>query len=302
VTIKRVVKLVNGFKLKSGSTDTTFTSRVYNYNETAMGETTLIDGWFSMCFPKIGSSERRIEMAVYQDKARERIRNGLRRMQTIVDKGKAEGYNEADTRKIVTDFLTRYMGWDNFDNITAEQMISSRYADYVLKKDGDELAVIEVKQIGLKLKDSHLNQARQYATDEGIEWIILTNGDTWKVYRNVMENGIPVAKPVFSVEISDKEEKPTDKAKLLYLLSEEASRKNEISDYYERKVALSGENLADYLLSDEVLNKLRLALKAGTGQKLTNYDVAKNLVKNVFCDALDNEHVYSRLEKIRKAK
>lgn len=240
-------------------------------------------------------------MAVYQEKALARIKGGLSRMNRIIEKGMEDGYNEADTRKIITDFLTKYLGWDQFDNLTAEQMIGSRYADFVVKKDGDELAVIEAKQIGLKLKDSHLNQARQYATDEGIEWIILTNSDTWKVYRNVMENGIPIAKLVFSTTVSDKEEKPGEKAQKLYYLSEEASRKHEIENYYNRKVALSGSNLADYLLSDDVLSKLRVSLKTGTGQKLNNHDVAIALVSHLFDDILVTEDTYKRLDKIKKS-
>lgn len=239
-------------------------------------------------------------MAVYQEKAKARIKSGLSRMKRIVDKGKNDGYNEADTRKIITDFLTNYLGWDQFDNITAEQMIGSRYADFVIKKDGEDLAVIEVKQIGLKLKDTHLNQARQYATDEGIEWIVLTNGDTWKVYRNVLEKGIPVANHVFTITISDKEEKPADKVKKLYYLSEEASRKHEIADFYDKKVALSGENLADYLLSEDVLNRIRLSLKKATGQNLNNYEVAKALVEHLFSGELVSEDSYKRLDKIKR--
>lgn len=227
-------------------------------------------------------------MAVYQEKAKERIRNGLRRMQSIVEKGLEEHYNEADTRKIVNDVLTRYLGWDQFDNLTAEQMISSRYADYVIKKDGDEIAVIEVKQIGMKLKESHLNQTRQYATDEGIEWMILTNGDEWKVYKNVMEDRIPVAKPVFTVIISDPEMKPSKKAELLYYLSEESYRKHEVEDYYQKKVALSAENLGGYILTDAVMDKVRLAIKANTGQKLDNQEIAEAIVTRLFTPATDH--------------
>jgi predicted type IV restriction endonuclease len=122
-------------------------------------------------------------MAVYQDKAKDRIKKGLRRMTTIVEKGRTEDFKEADTRKIVSDILCEYLGWDRFDNVTAEQMIGSRFADYVVRTSDEEVFVVEVKQIGLKLKETHLNQARQYAVDEGIDWIILTNGDDWQVYR-----------------------------------------------------------------------------------------------------------------------
>ncbi|MBP3851270.1 MAG: type I restriction enzyme HsdR N-terminal domain-containing protein [Erysipelotrichaceae bacterium] len=115
-------------------------------------------------------------MAVYQEKAKDRIKKGIPRLRRIIQKGKDEQFKEADTRKIVSDVL-ELLGWDRFENVTAEQMIGSRFADYVVRTSDEEIFVVEVKQIGLKLKDTHLNQARQYAVDEGIDWIILTNGE-----------------------------------------------------------------------------------------------------------------------------
>lgn len=237
-------------------------------------------------------------MAVYQERALERIKKSFRRLGTLIEKGILDDYKEADTRKIVSSILVDSLGWDEFENITAEQMIGSRYADYVIKKDRDQLFVVEVKAIGFKLKDTHLNQARLYAIDEGIEWVLLTNGDTWKVYRMVYEDKIPVAKHVFSVTLSDKEMKPAEKADLLYLLSEEAARKNEIDDYYQRRVALSGANLADHILSDDVLNKIRISIKNATGQKLTNSEIAGALMKRLFREEIltcDHEKAIKRI-------
>ncbi|MEG0758322.1 MAG: type I restriction enzyme HsdR N-terminal domain-containing protein [Raoultibacter sp.] len=221
-------------------------------------------------------------MAVYQDKANDRIKKGIRRMTGIVERGLKEDYKEADTRKIVSDMISEYLGWDKFENVTAEQMIGSRYADYVIKTSDEEVFVVEVKQIGLKLKETHLNQARQYAVDEGIDWIILTNGDEWQAYRTQIEGKIPVTKLVFTVRLSDEQMKPQEKADLLYLLSEESNRKKEIEGYYQRRVALSGENLADHLLSEDVIGKLRVSLKNTTGQRLENSEIAEALLARLF--------------------
>ncbi len=240
-------------------------------------------------------------MAVYQDKAKERIKKGLKRMSNIIDRGLNDKYKEADTRTIVSDVLTEYLGWDKYDNITAEQMIGSRYADYVVKKETEPVFVVEVKQIGMKLKETHLNQARQYAVDEGIDWIILTNGDDWQVYRTTLEGKIPVTKLVFTIQISDKDMKPAQKTELLYLLSEEANRKNEIEDYYWHRVALSGENLADHLLTDEVINKLRISLKNSTGQKLENSEIAHALVEQLFQPSKVTEEHKKAITKMQKS-
>lgn len=240
-------------------------------------------------------------MAVYQDKAKERIKKGLRRMNGIVERGIKDEYKEADTRKIVSDILTEYLGWDKFENLTAEQMIGSRYADYVIKTQDEEVFVVEVKQIGLKLKDTHLNQARQYAVDEGIDWIILTNGNDWRVYHTSLEGKIPVTKHVFSVGITDPDMKPHEKTELLYLLSSEANRKKEIDDYYQRRIALSGENLADHILSDDVINKLRVSIKNTTGQKLDNSEIAQALLDRLFRDDKITEDHAKAIRKMQRA-
>ena len=239
-------------------------------------------------------------MAVYQDKARERIKKSLPRIKRLVEKGKLEEYKEADTRKIVNMAL-ECLGWDSFENITAEQMINSRYADYVIKTDDEQIFVVEVKQIGLKLKDTHLNQARQYAVDEGIDWIILTNGDDWQVYRTTLEGKIPVTKLVFKLSVTDDEMKPAQKTELLYLLSEEANRKKEIEDYYDKRVALSAENLADHILSDEVINKLRISIRNTTGQRLLNSEIAKALVTRLFREEKVTDDHRKTIKKMEKA-
>lgn len=239
-------------------------------------------------------------MAVYQDKAKERIKKGLRRMGNIVERGLRDDYKEADTRKIVSDMLFEYLGWDRFKNITAEQMIGFRYADYVVKTTNEEIFVVEVKKIGLKLKETHLNQARQYAIDEGIEWIILTNGDEWQVYRITFERKIPITKLVFTIRLSDNETKPHEKAELFYLLSEEANRKKEIEDYYQRRIALSGENLADHILGDDVINRLRISIKNSTGQRLENSEIADALLKRLFREDVLTDNHQKALQRMAK--
>lgn len=221
-------------------------------------------------------------MLKYQENALARIRKGLRRMSAIVDRAIKEDYKEADTRKIVSDMLCEYLGWDKFENVTAEQMIGSRYADYVVKTSDEEVFVVEVKQIGLKLKESHLNQARQYAVDEGIDWCVLTNGDEWQAYRTELVGKIPKTSHVFTVRLSDPDMKPADKASLFYLLSEEANRKKEIEDYYGKHAALTGGSLARTILDEPVITAIRRAIKNDKNQKLQNSEIQKALIKRLF--------------------
>jgi Type I restriction enzyme R protein N terminus (HSDR_N) len=57
--------------------------------------------------------------------------------------------------------------------------------------DRQLVAFIEVKRVATKLSTRHLRQVELYAVNEGVEWIILTNGSVWQVYH--ITGGLPVA-------------------------------------------------------------------------------------------------------------
>ena len=146
-------------------------------------------------------------MAVYQDKAKERIRRGLRKFTQIARDARRNGVNESDTRLIITAVLTELLGWDTFEDITSEQCIKGQYCDYALKRDGGIFAIVEAKAACDDALGEHLYQAVSYAANEGVDWVILTNGADWQVYRLVFDK--PVSQDlVFEVSLLDEEAKP----------------------------------------------------------------------------------------------
>lgn len=243
-------------------------------------------------------------MAVYQEKAKERIKNSLSKNKRIAQKAKDEKYSEADTRKLVIDVLTGALGWDRFEDITAEQMKSGGIADYVVKRKGEDLMVVEIKKAGMRLNQSHVDQAKAYAVEQGMEWAAVTNGDMWHVYRIVFtgkQPKTPEAIHVLTVSLLD-DTKPAEKAELFYYISEEAFRKDELADYYDKRIALSGENLASHILSKDVLDKVRLSLKKATNQNLSNVEIAEAIVSRVFDRELVCEDHFKLIKKIQKVK
>lgn len=75
-------------------------------------------------------------MAVYQDKAKERIRNGLRKFAGIAERSRHGADNEADTRLLVTAVLDQLLGWDTFTDISSEQCMKGQCADSAIYKGG----------------------------------------------------------------------------------------------------------------------------------------------------------------------
>ena len=122
-------------------------------------------------------------MATMSNKVKDRLVAGLKRFQPILAAAKARDVNESDTVTIIKDVLAEVFGYDKYTEITSEFSIRGTFVDLAIKLDGALQMLIEVKAIGLELKDSHTKQAVDYAANQGIEWVALTNGDNWHVYK-----------------------------------------------------------------------------------------------------------------------
>lgn len=239
-------------------------------------------------------------MAVYQDKARDRIARGLRKYKSVAQKARANGAKESDTRMIVSSIISDALGWDAFDNLTGEYRIKGSFADFVIRKDGKHFVIIEVKAIASKLNDNHIYQAVSYAASEGVEWVILTNGAEWRLYRVLFSK--PVAHElVFEVSIIDDTMKPKEKADLLYLLTPEAQRKDELEVFFQRQRALSAANIAKLMLSESVLTKLRAEIKTDSGNRVALDELAEILVRCVIREDAQGDHVDKQLKRVQRA-
>ncbi len=92
---------------------------------------------------------------------------------------------------IVTDMLAEVFGYDKYSDVTAEYAIRSTSCDLATKLDGTVQALIEVKAVGLDLKDLHVKQAVDYAANQGVDWVVLTNGLRWRIYNVIF--GKPIS-------------------------------------------------------------------------------------------------------------
>ena len=115
-------------------------------------------------------------MAKLPKRAADRIASGLRKFLPILASAKSRDVNESDTVVIVTDVLQDVFGYDKYSEITSEHMIRSTFCDLAIKLDGQLALLVEVKSIGIDLKERHVKQAVDYAANQGTEWVALTNG------------------------------------------------------------------------------------------------------------------------------
>jgi len=225
---------------------------------------------------------------------------GLRKYKSVAQKARTNAAKESDTRMIVSSVISDALGWDAFDNLTGEYRIKGSFADFVIRREGKLFAVVEVKAISTRLNSKHLDQAVAYAAREGIEWVILTNGAEWQLYRVLFSKPVDQVL-VFEVSLLDEDMKPKDKVDLLYLLTPEAQRKDELEAYYQRRLALAPQSIAKLVLSESVLTKLRAEIKADSGYRVALDELAEILVGCVIRPEAQGDHTDKQLKRVIKA-
>lgn len=195
-------------------------------------------------------------MASMPKKAAERIAAGLKQFQPILVAARSRDVNESDTALLVTDMLQAIFGYDKYAEVTSEHMIRSTFCDLAIKLDGQLSVLIEIKAIGLDLKEQYVKQAVDYAANQGCEWVALTNGIIWRVYRVTFAKPIE-AEIVIELDLLALNHRSGDHVELIGLLSKEGWQKARLGDYHSQRQALSRFTLAALILSDPVLEVLR---------------------------------------------
>jgi predicted type IV restriction endonuclease len=179
----------------------------------------------------------------------------------------------------VTDFLCDALGYDKYSDLTTEYVVRGQYADYGIRIDGNLLAFIEVKRVGTNLNKSHLRQVEMYAVNEGVEWVILTNGTIWQVYH--IGNTTPIQVDLaLEVDLLTKG-KRTQKIEELTYLSRESMVKRRMDELWQATKATAPESLGKIVLSDSVVSAIRNQLRRETGHRITNEEVADLLKTTV---------------------
>jgi len=190
----------------------------------------------------------------------DRAKNSLRRYQKVLEAARLRDVNESDTCVIVSDFLADVLGYDKYSEVTTEFAIRSTFCDLAIKVDGRLQYLIEVKSVGTDLKENHLRQAVDYAANQGVEWVLLTNGILWQAHRLRFEKPIQ-REEVFSVDLLDPTAKVTQLLEKLFLVSREAGGAAAIAAYWQQKEATSRFVVAQVLLDPAVLKLTRRHLK-----------------------------------------
>jgi len=190
----------------------------------------------------------------------ERIATALKKFQPVIQSAKTRDVNESDTVIIVTDMMSDLFGYDKYSELTSEFAVRTTYCDLATKIDGQVQCLIEVKAVGTELKDSHTKQAVDYAANQGVDWVALTNGELWKIYK------VSFTKPigqelVIELDVLKLSHKKPQDLEQVFLLSKEGFVKSALGEFNAQRQALNRFWIAAMLLTDPVLEVVRRELR-----------------------------------------
>ena len=119
--------------------------------------------------------------------------------------------DETRTRQVLIDPLLKELGWDVGDPgvVELERRIVKgqaggvlKKADYVLSHERAEVAVVEAKRLGRQLDDEVTTQASTYANINNIPWVVVTDGDQWRMHK-VFQAGSIEDRTVMQFQVSE---------------------------------------------------------------------------------------------------
>lgn len=120
-------------------------------------------------------------------------------------------FSEFRTRILLIDPVLRLLGWEveNPDLVVLEYQPNTKNrksADYVLKSNGRNVAIVEAKNIDIDIENwKHREQADGYARYAEVRFFVLTNGIRWLLYERDLMTSLESLKPIVRFDISHDE-------------------------------------------------------------------------------------------------
>ena len=211
----------------------------------------------------------------------ERLISGIKRYQPILESARKRDIGETDTVTVIKDMLADVFGYDKYSELTSEHAIRGTYCDLAIKLDGTLTTLIEVKAVGIDLKESHVKQAVDYAANQGVDWVLLTTGIRWCVYR------VQFTKPIKNELVVDIDflkisYRSTEDLDMLYLWCKEGWQRSALGEFHAQKEALSKFFLGAVVTSLPTLEVIRRELRRISPDiKITTDQIQSVLVNEV---------------------
>lgn len=235
-------------------------------------------------------------------KVADRIVAGLKQLIPIVKQQQSRDVSEADTVTLVKDLLADAFGYNKYTDLTSELAIRGTFCDLGVRIDDKVCELVEVKAVGVSLNERHLKQAVDYAANQGIEWVILTNAIHWQLHHVVFTKPIQ-NRLIATVDLTAIDTRKEAELDVLFAFTKEGLAKGVPAAIRDRQDATSRYLLAALIVKNEtVLGFIRRELRRVVGVNVTEQEVARVLESEVIKrDALEGVEATQAAMRVKKA-
>ena len=240
-------------------------------------------------------------MVTIPKKVSDRLSKEIGRFQKILKMAKDRDVNEPDTVTIIVDILASVFGFDKFLEITSEQAMRGTFCDLAIKLDEKLKYLIEVKAIGLNLKDNHLRQVIGYGATHGISWVVLTNGINWEIYKIRFEKPVDYDL-VCSFDFLGLNPRKQDDQSKMFLLCKEGIEKAAIEKFHDHVQSVNRFMVGAITLSAPVVSIIRRELrKISPDVKVSDEEIENILAFEVLKrDIVEGEAADAAMKRVKK--
>jgi predicted type IV restriction endonuclease len=240
-------------------------------------------------------------MATIPKSVSDRLKTQTKKYQKVLTSAIDRDVNESDTVAIITDMLASIYGYDKFLEVTSEFAIKGSFCDLAVVIDGGVKFLIEAKAIGLDLKEMHLRQAIGYGAQHGIQWVVLTNGKIWEIYRIQFRQPV-TSELLTSYNFLDLNPRKKEDLETLFLLCKEGLSKDAIEEFHKHVQGVNKSIIGALMLSEKGVNFLSRELKRTTpGLRVSDAEVESILRGEVLKrDLLEGENMGDAMARVKK--
>jgi hypothetical protein len=232
----------------------------------------------------------------------ERIASGLKRYQSVLSEARHRDVSESDTVVIIGDMLADLLGYKKYVEVTTEFAIRGTYVDLTVRVGEEIRFLVEAKAIGVELKDNHVKQAIDYGANQGVEWIVLTNGVVWRVYKIHFQQ--PIDKYlVFELDMLNITARSSEAVECLGNLSREGFTQSSMTALLQQRQATSKFSVAAVLISDPVLLAARRELRRRYPSVRVDQTVLRSVIENDVLkrEVVDSDEARAAQQSLRRA-
>ena len=237
----------------------------------------------------------------------EKIKQLVDKYYSLEKDGKLKDYKEEETKKSFIQPLFSALGWNMEDSeeVSAEEIVKNKRADYAFKIEGIPKFFLEAKS--LKEEDiinlNYVEQAIDYAWMKSCTWAILTNFRTLVVYNAEQKSSDPRMNR-FLIFIDPKEY--LEKINQLRLLSKESIKRGELDERAEEFGKKELKRPIDAVLLDDITYFREILYNniKKLNQDLNNEDIEESIqriidrlifIRNAEDRAMESEELRSKI-------